>query len=86
MTWACSAEPSGDRSGGHVNEGLTSSGSSSLFNPNVPGLEFAGRYGANRQHTMFYIVDANDGNAVKTEDRDSVAVSRRPPSGTTIRV
>ena len=40
-------------------------GSNSLFNPNVPGLKLIGRYGANAQHTMFFIVEADDVNAVQ---------------------
>jgi hypothetical protein len=39
-------------------------GSNTLFNANVEGLKLLGRYGANSQHTLFYIVDANDVNAV----------------------
>lgn len=39
-------------------------GSNSLFNANVPGLKLIGRYGANAQHTLFYIVEADDVNAV----------------------
>jgi len=40
-------------------------GSNSLFNPNVPGLKLIGRYGANAQHTLFYIVEADDVNALQ---------------------
>jgi hypothetical protein len=40
-------------------------GSNSLFNPNVPGLKLIGRYGANSQHTMFFIVEASDVNAIQ---------------------
>lgn len=43
---------------------LQSGGSNSLYNPNVPGIKLIGRYGANAQHTLFYIVDAEDVNAV----------------------
>jgi hypothetical protein len=39
-------------------------GSNSLFNANVPGLKLIGRYGANAQHTLFYIVEATDVNAI----------------------
>ena len=39
-------------------------GSNTLYNPNVPGLKLIGRYGANAQHTLFYIVEADDVNAV----------------------
>ena len=43
---------------------LGEGGSNSLFNPNVPGIKLIGRYGANAQHTMFYIVEADDVNAL----------------------
>jgi hypothetical protein len=39
-------------------------GSNSLFNPNVPGIKLIGRYGANAQHTLFFIVEADDVNAI----------------------
>jgi hypothetical protein len=39
-------------------------GSNSLFNPNVPGLKLIGRYGANGQHILFYIVETDDVNAI----------------------
>src|SRR5687768_18376293 len=39
-------------------------GSNSLFNPNVPGLRLIGRYGANAQHTLFYIVETDDVHAI----------------------
>jgi hypothetical protein len=39
-------------------------GSNSLFNPNVPGIKLIGRYGANAQHTLFFIVEATDVNAL----------------------
>jgi hypothetical protein len=39
-------------------------GSNSLFDPNVEGIELIGRYGANAQHTMFYILDTDDVNAI----------------------
>ena len=32
-----------------------------MFNPNVPGLKLIGRYGANAQHTLFYIVERGAG-------------------------
>ena len=35
-------------------------GSNSLFNPNVKGLKLLGRYGANSEHTLFYIVETDD--------------------------
>ena len=34
-------------------------GSNSLYNPNVPGVKVIGRYGANAQHTLFLIVEAD---------------------------
>jgi len=39
-------------------------GSNSLFNPNVPGLKLLGRYGANGQHVLFYIVETDDVQAI----------------------
>ena len=39
--------------------------SNSLYNSNVPGLELIGRYGANAQHTLFFIVEADDVNAIQ---------------------
>ena len=39
-------------------------GSDSLFNPNVEGIKLIGRYGANAQHTLFFIVEADDINAI----------------------
>lgn len=35
-------------------------GSNSLYDPTVDGLRLVGRYGANAQHTLFYIVEADD--------------------------
>ena len=35
-------------------------GSNSLYNPDVEGLTLIGRYGANAQHTLFYVVEATD--------------------------
>ncbi len=35
-------------------------GSDSLFDPNVKEVKLIGRYGANAQHTLFYIVEADD--------------------------
>lgn len=35
-------------------------GSNTLFDATVPGIKLIGRYGANAQHTMFYIVEADD--------------------------
>ncbi len=39
-------------------------GSNSLFNSDVTGLKLIGRYGANAQHTLFFIVEADDVNAI----------------------
>lgn len=39
-------------------------GSNSLYNPNVDGLKLIGRYGANAQHTLFYIVEADNIDAI----------------------
>ena len=33
-------------------------GSNSLFDPNTPGVKLIGRYGANSEHILFYIVEA----------------------------
>jgi len=35
-------------------------GSNSLFDPTVEGIKLIGRYGANAQHTLFFIVEADD--------------------------
>jgi hypothetical protein len=35
-------------------------GSNSLYDDTVDGLRLIGRYGANAQHTLFYIVEADD--------------------------
>ena len=35
-------------------------GSNSLYDATVDGLTLIGRYGANAQHTLFYIVEADD--------------------------
>jgi hypothetical protein len=40
-------------------------GSNSLFDADVPGVRLIGRYGANAQHTMFYIVEADDVDALQ---------------------
>jgi hypothetical protein len=40
-------------------------GSNTLFDPNAEGVTLIGRYGANAQHTMFYIVEADDVNAIQ---------------------
>ena len=39
-------------------------GSNSLFDDTVEGLQLIGRYGANAQHTLFYVVDAADVDAI----------------------
>jgi hypothetical protein len=39
-------------------------GSNSLFNPDVKGLKLIGRYGANAEHTLFFIVETDDVNAL----------------------
>ena len=39
-------------------------GSNSLYNPNVPGIRLIGRYGANAQHTLFFVVEADDVDAI----------------------
>ena len=40
-------------------------GSNTLFDPHAPGITVIGRYGANAQHTMFYIVEADDVTALQ---------------------
>jgi hypothetical protein len=40
-------------------------GSNSLFDAEVEGLRLVGRYGANAQHTLFYVVDADTVDAVQ---------------------
>ncbi|HET6626080.1 MAG TPA: DUF3303 family protein [Nocardioidaceae bacterium] len=40
-------------------------GSNSLFNPDVDGVTLIGRYGANAQHTLFYVIDADNVDAVQ---------------------
>lgn len=42
-----------------------SGGSDTLYDPNVEGLELIGRYGANAQHTLFYVVEADSWRAVQ---------------------
>jgi hypothetical protein len=39
-------------------------GSNSLYDDNVPGVRLVGRYGANAQHTLFLVVEADDANAI----------------------
>lgn len=40
-------------------------GSNTLFDASAPGIRLIGRYGANAQHTMFYIVEADDVDALQ---------------------
>ncbi len=40
-------------------------GSNSLYDDSVDGLTLIGRYGANAQHTLFFIVEADDVNALQ---------------------
>jgi hypothetical protein len=35
-------------------------GSNSLFDESVEGVTLIGRYGANAQHTLFFVVEADD--------------------------
>ncbi len=44
---------------------LGEGGSNSLFDPNVEGIKLIGRYGANSEHTLFFIVEADDWNALQ---------------------
>ena len=39
-------------------------GSNSLYDDTVDGVKLVGRYGANAQHTLFYVVEADDANAI----------------------
>lgn len=39
-------------------------GSNSLYDADVGGVKLIGRYGANAQHTLFFVVEADDVNAV----------------------
>ncbi len=39
-------------------------GSDSLFDSSVEGIKLIGRYGANAQHTLFFIVEADDVDAI----------------------
>ncbi len=43
---------------------LGEGGSNSLFDPTVEGVKLIGRYGANAEHTMFYIVETDDWQAL----------------------
>lgn len=40
-------------------------GSNSLYDDTVDGVKLIGRYGANAQHTLFYVVEADDANALQ---------------------
>ena len=39
---------------------LGEGGSNSLFDASVDGVRLVGRYGANSEHTMFYLVETDD--------------------------
>lgn len=39
-------------------------GSNSLFDASAPGIKLIGRYGANAQHTLFFVVEANNVDAI----------------------
>ena len=43
---------------------LGEGGSNSLFDPTVTGVKLLGRYGANAEHKIFYIVEADDWQAI----------------------
>jgi len=43
---------------------LGEGGSNSLFDATVPGIRLIGRYGANAEHKIFYIVEADDWQAI----------------------
>jgi hypothetical protein len=40
-------------------------GSNSLFDPKVEGVKLIGRYGSNAEHVLFFIVEADDWNALQ---------------------
>ena len=40
-------------------------GSNSLVDSTVPGVKVIGRFGANSQHILFYIVEADDAMAIQ---------------------
>ena len=40
-------------------------GSNSLYDADVEGLTLIGRYGANAQHTLFFVVEAVDVDAIQ---------------------
>lgn len=39
-------------------------GSNSLYDADIEGVKLIGRYGANAQHTLFFVVEADDVNAI----------------------
>ncbi|HET9499191.1 MAG TPA: DUF3303 family protein [Marmoricola sp.] len=39
-------------------------GSNSLYDDTIEGVRLIGRYGANAQHTLFYVVEADDVEAI----------------------
>jgi hypothetical protein len=39
-------------------------GSNSLYDEDVEGLTLIGRYGANAEHTLFFVVEADDINVI----------------------
>ena len=40
-------------------------GSNSLFDPSAEGVKLIGRYGANSEHTLFFIVETDDWQALQ---------------------
>ena len=40
-------------------------GSNTLYDATVPGVKLIGRYGANSEHTLFFIVEADDAMAIQ---------------------
>lgn len=40
-------------------------GSNSLFDPKAEGVKVIGRYGANSEHMLFFIVEVDDWNALQ---------------------
>ena len=40
-------------------------GSNSLYDHTVPGVRLVGRYGANAQHTLFFVIEADDVTAIQ---------------------
>ena len=43
---------------------LNEGGSNSLYDPSAEGVRLIGRYGANAQHTLFFIVEADNLDAI----------------------